>query len=222
MAKVEISSEGGVTQIKVDGTPVRCVTGASVAISPLSFPEVTLNLAPHESGIDLSDACLKIGGIEAPEALERAILAHLSEKYPPKVNISVNVGRTLASREIADAMQRMRCEILKASHAGRVHDMSGGPVSPHYVPGPTPNEMLGSVSVTPTGGIAVSSLALAGCDEFQGREVTVDVTSLDDSARRLVKLPVREMTDTKPAPAGLTRLATDGERNGRMAWVPGA
>lgn len=37
-----------------------------------------------------------------------------------------------------------------------------------------------------------------------------------------LKLPVREMTEAKSAPAGLTKIATDGEKNGRMAWVPGA
>jgi hypothetical protein len=121
MAKVEISSEGGVTQIKVDGTPVRCVTGASVAISPLSFPEVTLNLAPHESGIDLSDACLKIGGIEAPEALERAILAHLSDKYGVEVRNTVNVSGA-TSADLAALCKTLRRQIvadLSRSHAYR-------------------------------------------------------------------------------------------------------
>lgn len=44
-------------------------------------------------------------------------------------------------------------------------------------------------------------------------------------AADLLKLPVREMNGggSGSAPiAGLTRTATDGERNGRMAWVPGA
>jgi hypothetical protein len=47
----------------------------------------------------------------------------------------------------------------------------------------------------------------------------------DEARRKFYQCAVAgsaDRADTKPAPAGLTRLATDGERNGSMAWVPGA
>jgi hypothetical protein len=34
--------------------------------------------------------------------------------------------------------------------------------------------------------------------------------------------PAADIPAAKPAPAGLLRTAMDGERNGRLSWVPGA
>lgn len=86
-------------------------------------------------------------------------------------------------------------------------------------------------------GMLDDKLARAGCLPTAGEMQPAVRSVVQAMAVDLIRLPVREMSepyaefqrieDAHPtriplAPAGLTRLATDGERNGRLSWLPGA
>lgn len=84
MAEVRIEQSGAIATVAVDGVTLKGVTRLAVEMVPNSLPLVTLDLAAFKNDLELSDAALKIGGIQAPEALELAMLDYLSKKYPPK------------------------------------------------------------------------------------------------------------------------------------------
>jgi hypothetical protein len=228
MAKVEINSDNGRATVSVDGKPLgHCVTEASVHMASDRFPEVTLRLAVVENSLDLSDACLKIGGIEAPEALERAMLDYLRFKYPQPheeggpVPADIRAAmdeavRTVVRTNVVQPIVKMVESGLFAS--GGV--LSGGP----YIVGREAHEL----HYPPRAGTLPTAEEMAPAIRSVVQSVAAD----------LVRLPVREMsgsgqppayvhvtmidtnggrtTETFPAPAGLTRTATDNERpNGR-------
>lgn len=174
MAEVKIQQQGMRTEISVDGMPLKQVTRLSVEMAHDSFPLVTLELTAFQNAIELSDARLKIGGIEAPEALERAMLEHLQAKYAPAVTVNVGytggivgeVGAELVRDHVSAAIRTMSADLARLSARGKQ------PSTPTLV----------------------------------------------------MRLPVREMSPEpklfedagSTAPAGLCRVATDGERLGRV------
>ena len=81
MAQINIEQDGVGTWIKVDGVPLRSVVAAKVTFEPNSLPAVDLQLASFGGGIDLEDGKVLVSGLDAPEELERALLAHLQAKY---------------------------------------------------------------------------------------------------------------------------------------------
>jgi hypothetical protein len=231
MAHINIESHGCGGKVAVDGVEVKGVTRIAVEMEAGSQPVVTLDLAAFKNALELSDARLKIGGIEAPESVERAILAHLSEKYAPSA-AKVNFGVDLAGdpeEAVKGIMHAMVREHVVGPMMKTIADSglfaSGGIVSPGvYTISGDPIEEF----------IPASSLGSLPTAEQMAPAVRSVVQSV---AADLIRLPVREMSeryveyqrieDDHPtrvplAPAGLTRLATDGERNGRMTWVPGA
>jgi hypothetical protein len=83
MADIRVDSSGPTGTINVDGVRLSSVTRIGVEFSPGVLPVVNVSLHALPSTFVLDGATLKIGGIEAPEALERAMLAYLQDKYPP-------------------------------------------------------------------------------------------------------------------------------------------
>lgn len=81
MANIQIRHEGGCGHIEVDGVPLKGVAEATVKLEPRSLPVVEVRLIATESGMTFADGILKVGALDAPEALERALLAHLKAKY---------------------------------------------------------------------------------------------------------------------------------------------
>jgi hypothetical protein len=210
MAEIKIAQDGIRTELSVDGVPMKGVMRVAVQIDPNSMPVVTLDLAAFKNALELSDARLKISGIDAPEELERAILAHLSEKYAPKVTVMVDnaIGGIASRAEVVAAMHSVRKQL--ATEFDRAHRYGGAGAIPVC------SSFDADLTAGPMAYTVVGSLPTAEEMKPAIRSVVQAV------AADLIRLPVREMTDTKPAPAGLTRTATDGERNGRMTWVPGA
>lgn len=81
MAKINISQDGPVSQIEVDGVRLKGVLEANVMLAGGKHPTVEIRLHMGAGGMDLADGCLKVGALDAPEALERALLAHLKAKF---------------------------------------------------------------------------------------------------------------------------------------------
>jgi hypothetical protein len=82
MSHIQITQEGMRSTVSVDGTPLeRCVTEANVKLEAGSLPVVEVRLIAFDAGLDLKDGVLKVGALDAPEALERALLEHLKAKY---------------------------------------------------------------------------------------------------------------------------------------------
>jgi hypothetical protein len=215
MAEIKIAQDGASATISVDGKPLAgAVTKIAVSMEAGSMPVVTLDLAAFKNALELSDARLKIGGIEAPESVERAILAHLSEKYAPKGD-RITVNKLVASGDLpADGGMIGGASIQIGDHAETRKSLR----LERFVPLP----VCASFGVDLAAGPDMTACTVVGSLPT-AEEMKPAIRSVVQSvAADLLKLPVREMTDTKPAPAGLTRTATDGERNGRMTWVPGA
>jgi hypothetical protein len=76
--------------------------------------------------------------------------------------------------------------------------------------------------------IAASGAVLGMMDDALGMLPSAEAMApairsvVQSIAADLIRLPVREMSPERKAPAGITRIATDGEKNGRLGWMPGA
>jgi hypothetical protein len=81
LPKIRIEQSDAEATIAVDGVELNGVTRISVEMAPNNLQLVTIDIASHDGVIDLSGATLQVGGIDAPEALERAMLEHLRAKY---------------------------------------------------------------------------------------------------------------------------------------------
>jgi hypothetical protein len=85
MAHIKIAHEGCAGTIEVDGVPLQgCVTEAAVRLEAGSLPTVEVRLVATSAGLDLKNGQLKVGAFDAPQELERALLAHLTAKYQAK------------------------------------------------------------------------------------------------------------------------------------------
>jgi hypothetical protein len=82
MADISIETNGMTAEITVDGVKLRNVVELGFNLNPRELPVVTVGLYACENTVDMKGATLKIGGIHAPEALERAMLTYLQDKYP--------------------------------------------------------------------------------------------------------------------------------------------
>lgn len=103
MSKIEIRTNGSVGTIEVDGVQLPSVFGYRVAHAVGGMPEVTVDMFAREQRTTISEGVLKIGDLQAPEALERALLAYLQAKYPavqPDVLEVTNLGSNV--RRFAD------------------------------------------------------------------------------------------------------------------------
>lgn len=81
MPKIEIETKGVQGTVMVDGAKVHGVTGYRIEHRVAQWPVVVIDMAVREQQLVLHDGALKIGSIVAPEALERALLAHLFAKH---------------------------------------------------------------------------------------------------------------------------------------------
>jgi hypothetical protein len=83
MSKIEIRTNGSVGTIEVDGVALPHVTGYRIEHAVSGLPTVTVDLLALEQTTHIGEGVLKIGTLQASEALERAMLAYLEAKYHP-------------------------------------------------------------------------------------------------------------------------------------------
>lgn len=82
MTQITIEHANGGGRIKVDGHDLSGVLSAQVVLAAGSLPVVEVRLAATEHSMKFADGKLVVYGLEAPEALERALLDYLCQKYP--------------------------------------------------------------------------------------------------------------------------------------------
>lgn len=82
MSDIKIESGIGWAKCFVHGVELRQITGMVVDFQPGQPPEVRVDLFARHSTIDLTGAVLKIGGVDMPNDLEKALLDYLCAKYP--------------------------------------------------------------------------------------------------------------------------------------------
>lgn len=123
MAHIKIEQEGACTYVEVDGVRLKGVLEANVMLEPRSLPTVEVRLHMGTAGMNFADGCLKVGALDAPEALERALLAHLKGKYE-------GIDRLLALpvRSMGVDLDKIKAQVAA------VADWSTGP----YVPAAKP------------------------------------------------------------------------------------
>lgn len=82
MSKIEVITNGRFGTVSVDGVAVPNVTAYRIEQSVETFPQVVVELFAIEQETKIEDGILMIGSLKASEALERALLVYLQEKYP--------------------------------------------------------------------------------------------------------------------------------------------
>jgi hypothetical protein len=243
MPDIRIDLKNGYGDITVDGQKLPGVMRFGVDMAGAGeLPVLTVDIAAFDQTLDLSGAVLKIGGIEAPEALERAMLAFLTEKYARKVSINIDVRPAVralhdASDEILRSMQgapmfRPNGDFVGvhegvAIKSGEKHKFACGgplPAGQTYIVGEGVSEQCrprGAISTMAADLIALPVREMTATGEppkfTEVQLSTTDAAFLESEEAR------RQFWGTACAPAaGLTTVATDGERNGRLTWTPGA
>lgn len=103
MANIQIKQEGCFSHIEVDGVRLKGVLEASVMLNPHHLPTVEVRLAFTDGGMAFAEGVLKVGSLDAPEALERALLEHLKAKYDVRLPV---VSMDMASGPDMTAMAR--------------------------------------------------------------------------------------------------------------------
>ena len=83
MANIKIEGGIGRTIISVDGQKVPCVLAAALSMpGPNELPTLELRIGAFEHAVEITEAKLVIGGLDAPEAVEKAMLDYLCRNYP--------------------------------------------------------------------------------------------------------------------------------------------
>lgn len=78
---IKIDSCATRTKVFVDGQELNHLIGARVNFATGRFPEVEIDMGLISGDVNIADGVLKIGSIEMPESVERALLEYLCAKY---------------------------------------------------------------------------------------------------------------------------------------------
>ena len=92
MSDINITSGPGWSKVKVDGVELNRLTGVEAKFAAGCFPVFTVTMAVMDGDVQASDGVLKIGGVEMPESVERALLEYLCAKYPMQTMVARSVS----------------------------------------------------------------------------------------------------------------------------------
>ena len=92
MSDISITSGPGWAKVKVDGVELSRLTGVSANFEVASLPVITVTMAVMDGDVEAADGVLKIGGVEMPESVEKALLEYLCAKYPMRTMVARSVG----------------------------------------------------------------------------------------------------------------------------------
>jgi hypothetical protein len=111
MAQIKITHDGRCGEIEVDGVPLKGVAGASVTLDARSMPTVEVRLIASYGALEFKECRLKVGALDAPEELERAVLAHLKTKYETHLMCTVSkdemdAAQPTDNKTLADCMEK--------------------------------------------------------------------------------------------------------------------
>lgn len=88
MSDIKITSAQGWTKVSVDGAELSHLVSASANFDARSLPVVTVSMVLKGGDVDASNGVLKIGGVEMPESVEKALLEYLCAKYPMQTMVA--------------------------------------------------------------------------------------------------------------------------------------
>lgn len=107
MSTVKIKSPNGSgmgTEVVVDGTVVRHLTGVDVALGVGQPNVVRLHMIAQAQDIEI-EADVKIGGMVVPPAVELALLGYLDKKYADRARAVEVTGLDDTERQFAPGSQ---------------------------------------------------------------------------------------------------------------------
>ena len=96
MARIKISGDGIHGQVEVDGMRVPAVTAADLRMRVDEFHTVTLEIGAFPIEVE-ANGIVRISGTGQPEAVERALLDYLTDKYGPQYVMHHPIGQAVAT-----------------------------------------------------------------------------------------------------------------------------